>query len=161
MVGDGRAQNLKIVRTTEASLPSVNSLIASSKAHWTWPIDYLERALVLHVLNADYLRKNDAFNVLGLRNELVGFFSLLVSDGRIMLDNLWVIPDQIGHGVGRRACQYVFELARERGQKEVWVLPDPPAEGFYLRLGFTDTGERVQSRVPGGPIFCLYRRQIL
>ena len=39
-------------------------------------------------------------------------------------------------------------------------LPDPPAEGFYLRLGFVGTGERVPSRVPGGPLFSVYRLRL-
>jgi GNAT superfamily N-acetyltransferase len=84
----------------------------------------------------------------------------MVSDARVVLDNLWVTPEQIGKGIGRRACERVFQLAREQGRPELWVLPDPPAEGFYVKMGFSDTGERVPSRVPGGPIFSTYRIQL-
>src|SRR5438876_9105853 len=60
-------------------------------------------------------------------------------------------------GVGRRACEHVFRLAREHHWTELWVVPDHPAIGFYEKMGFSDTGERVPSRVPGGPVFSVYR----
>jgi ribosomal protein S18 acetylase RimI-like enzyme len=48
-------------------------------------------------------------------------------------------------------------LAREQGWTELWVVPDHPAIGFYEKMGFSDTGERVPFRVPGGPEFSVYR----
>jgi len=51
-----------------------------------------------------------------------------------------------------QACVDVFQVAREKEWADLWVLPDPPSAGFYLKVGFSDTGERVPSRVPGGPI---------
>jgi hypothetical protein len=42
----------------------------------------------------------------------------------------------------------------------LWVLPDPPSEQFYQRMGFCDTGERVNSRVVNGPVFSVYRIQL-
>lgn len=81
----------------------------------------------------------------------------MVGDAKVVLDNLWVTPERIGQGIGRQACEYLFRLARERGWTPLWVLPDPYAEGFYVKLGFSDTGERVPSRVPGGPVFSWFR----
>jgi len=46
---------------------------------------------------------------------------------------------------------------RRRRQRS---LPDPPAEGFYSLLGFVGTGEQVPSRVPGGPLFSVYRLRL-
>jgi len=155
-----QASELLIVPAREESLPAINALIARSKAYWTWPAGYLEQALELHRIDADYLRGHHNFEVLDTRNELVGFFALAASDNNIVLDNLWVSPERIGHGIGRRACEYAFQFARDHGWTEVWVVPDPPAEGFYLRLGFVGTGERMPSRVPGGPLFSVYRLRL-
>jgi len=148
--------DLVIVPAKGESLGSINALIARSKAYWTWPAGYLEQALVLHRVDAGYLRGHHSFEVLDRQNELVGFFAVAPSDNRVVLDNLWVAPERIGRGIGRRACEYVFQLARDHSWTELWVVPDPPAEGFYQRMGFVDTGERIPSRVPGGPLFCAY-----
>jgi GNAT superfamily N-acetyltransferase len=151
---------IRIVDAREQSLTEINALIARSKAHWSWPEGYLARALPLHSISSAYLRGNHCFETLDAQDSLIAFFSVIISDARIVLDNLWVTPEQIGQGIGRQACEHVFRLARHRGWTELWVLPDPPAEGFYMKLGFTDAGERVSSRVSGGPIFTTYRIQL-
>lgn len=148
--------DLVIVPAKEESLDAINALIARSKAYWSWPTEYLEQALVLQRVDADYLRGHHSFEVLYRKNELVGFFAVASGHDRVVLDNLWVAPEMIGRGIGRRACEYVFQLARDHGWTELWVVPDPPAEGFYQRMGFIDTGEQIPSRVPGGPLFSAY-----
>jgi GNAT superfamily N-acetyltransferase len=95
-----------------------------------------------------------------MNEQLAAFFAVVTRGTNLVLDNLWVRPDLIGKGVGRRACEHVFRWARERDCKEVWVVPDPPAAGFYEEMGFSDTGERVPSRVPGGPVFSVYRLRL-
>lgn len=55
-------------------------------------------------------------------------------------------------GVGRFAVETVLAEARRRGCAEATVLwaPGPAGpEGFYVRLGFTDTGERFADQVVG------------
>jgi len=150
----------KIIRAREGSLVEINSLIARSKSLWNWPREYLEHALPLHEIKPSYVQNNHCFEILNEQNELVAFFSVEASPERVWLDNLWVTPDLIGTGLGRQACEYVLRLAREQGWQHLWVLPDPPAAGFYLKLGFSDTGERVPSRVPGGPLFSVLHIQL-
>jgi GNAT superfamily N-acetyltransferase len=157
---NGDPTRIRIIHAREESLADINGLIARSKAHWSWPEGYLDKALPLHRISPAYVRRNHCFEVLDARDRLIAFFAVVVSHTRVLLDNLWVTPDLIGNGIGRRACEHVFRLAREQGWTQLWVLPDPPAEGFYLKTGFFDTGERVSSRVPGGPLFLVYRIQL-
>lgn len=107
-----RASQLLIVRAKEGSLPAINALIARSKAYGSWPPEYLEQARVLHRIDADYLGGHHSFEVLDRRNELLSFSALDANEDRVVLDNLWVTPERIGHGIGRRACEYVFQFAR-------------------------------------------------
>lgn len=148
---------IAIVPARETSLEDLNRLIARSKAYWDWPEEYLSRALSLHRITSFYLRSNRCFEVVTKHGELLGFLSLTVGNGRVVIDNLWIDPGHIRRGIGTMAMHFVFELARACGWAHLWVLPDPPAEGFYRVLGFSDTGERVPSRVSGGPIFAVYR----
>jgi GNAT superfamily N-acetyltransferase len=154
---DAAPVEVRFIRAREESLAAINELIARSKAHWNWPDGYLDKALPLHRIGLSYLKGNYCFEALDASHKLIAFVSVVVSEARVVLDNLWVAPELIGHRVGRRACEYVFRVAREEGWTELWVLPDPPSAGFYLKAGFSDTGERVPSRVPGGPIFAAYR----
>jgi len=54
----------------------------------------------------------------------------------------------------------VLESAVQQRHRRQRSLPDPPAEGFYSRLGFVGTGEQVPSRVHGGPLFSVYRLRL-
>jgi GNAT superfamily N-acetyltransferase len=154
---DGTLTGIRIIHATEQSLAEINELIARSKAHWSWPQGYLEKALPLHTIIPEYLRSNHCFEVFDTHDKLIAFVSIVVGSARVVLDNLWVTPELTGKGIDRRACEHVFRFAHEHGWTELWVLPDPPAEGFYVKAGFSDTGERVPSRGPGGPIFPVYR----
>ena len=147
----------RIVSAEPARLPAINALIARSKAHWPWPEGYLERALPLLAITEAYLRENQGFEVLGPAGETLAFFAVEDAEDGVHLDHLWVDPPLIGQGVGRFAFQRLLRLAEDRGWREIDVLPDPPAEGFYSKLGFTDTGRRVRSRVEGGPEFSVFR----
>jgi GNAT superfamily N-acetyltransferase len=151
---------IRIVPAREDSLSEINDLIARSKSHWDWPDGYLEQALSLHRLAPAYLRGNHCCAIMTELEKLIGFLSIVVNDGKAVLDNLWITPERIGHGIGRYACEYAFRWAAEQEWKELWVVPDPPAEGFYRRMGFVDTGERIASRVPAGPTFSVHRRRL-
>ena len=151
------ALEVRIIPAHEESLACINDLIVLSKSYWNWPEDYLRKALPLHKINPSYLRINCCFEIPDEDDELVAFVAVATSDTKVVLDNLWVRPDLIGKGIGRRACEHVFRLAREHDWTELWVVPDQPAIGFYEKMGFSDTGERVPSRVPGGPVFSVYR----
>jgi GNAT superfamily N-acetyltransferase len=148
---------IQIVEARIGSLPEINTLIARSKAYWPWNESYLREALPLHLLGPAYIRDNQCFEVLDRHQKLLAFVAVVVGDARVVLDNLWVTPELIGRGIGRFACEHVFRLARETGWRKLWVLPDPPAEGFYVKVGFSDSGERVASRVRGGPVFSVYQ----
>ena len=151
---------VRIILAREESLACINDLIVRSKSYWNWPADYLKKTLPLHEIEPSYLRRNQCFELLDVTDQLAAFLAVAISDGRVVLDNLWVRSDLIAKGIGRQACEHVFRLAREHHWTDLWVIPDPPAVGFYEKLRFSDTGERVPSRVPGGPVFSVYRIEL-
>ena len=57
-----------------------------------------------------------------------------------------------GRGYGRFAVEAIAAEARRRGQKRItvlWLPGDDGPEGFYLRLGFTPTGEVMGREIVG------------
>lgn len=135
----------------------ISDLIRRSKAYWDWPQAYLQAALPLMAVSPGYIRDNTCLEVF-IGDEVVGFASLVVEPGGALLDNLWVEPNWIGHGVGMFTCDEIFRIARVNAWNRLTTLPDPPSEGFYVRVGFQDTGVRVPSRVTQGPVFSIYEK---
>jgi diamine N-acetyltransferase len=63
-----------------------------------------------------------------------------------------VAADEQGRGYGRFAVQAVAAEARRRGHTRItvlWPQGDGSPEGFYLRLGFTPTGEVMGDEIVG------------
>jgi N-acetylglutamate synthase-like GNAT family acetyltransferase len=73
---------------------------------------------------------------------VVGFAVLLERSGDACeLDGLFVEPDRMGAGVGRRLVEDAKRIARERGATRIDVVANPQAVAFYEAVGFTPAGE--------------------
>ena len=71
---------------------------------------------------------------------LVGFHSLLVVNGVVELEDLFVDPDAMGTGVGRALTDDAAARAKEQGFDAVEVDANPHAKAFYAKAGFEDLG---------------------
>lgn len=65
------------------------------------------------------------------------------------LGSLFVDPDVIGKGVGRRLLHHMLETARGIGVRTVVLDADPNAEPFYEAMGFVRAGVVPSGSIPG------------
>ena len=74
--------------------------------------------------------------------EIAGFAVLLErSADACELDGLFVEPERMRAGVGRRLVEDAKRIARERGATRIDVVANPQAVAFYEAVGFTTVGE--------------------
>lgn len=67
----------------------------------------------------------------------------------LMIDGLWVSPEQRGLGLGKQLVLAAEETARERGGIESWLGTfDFQSRGFYAHLGYEAFSE-LQGFPPG------------
>lgn len=133
-------------------IPQLNSIITRSKTHWNYPIPYLTLALPLILLNPSWIENNEGYTLI-YEGIPIGFLGFKPGKNSIYLEHLWIDPPYIGQGHGRRAIEFLMAIGRERNIPTINLYPDPPAEGFYQRLGAVYTGTKVPSRIEGGPLF--------
>jgi len=68
---------------------------------------------------------------------IVGFAAIVrIRAGTMELDGLFVEPQQMNTGIGRALIFDAIRLSRRRGGSVMEVTAGP-AEGFYLKMGFT------------------------
>jgi GNAT superfamily N-acetyltransferase len=85
-------------------------------------------------------------------------YSTFLTKPGIYLEDLFVVPERRGLGLGRRLLQALASLAVERGcgRLEWSVLKwNVPAIGFYERLGAVPMEEWQVYRLAGGPLLAL------
>ena len=81
----------------------------------------------------------------------LGFAVLLERAGfACELDGLFVEPDRMRTGVGRRLIEDAMQVARSRGATRIDVVANPQAVAFYEAVGFT-TGGAAQTRFGPAP----------
>jgi GNAT superfamily N-acetyltransferase len=59
------------------------------------------------------------------------------------LEHLWVSPEHIGTGVGRKLFAHAVDKAISLNAKSIDIESDPNAEEFYKRMGAKRIGENV------------------
>jgi GNAT superfamily N-acetyltransferase len=85
-------------------------------------------------------------------------FSTFLGQPGIYLEDLFVVPEARGRGVGRALLGHLARLAVERGCGRVeWAVLDwnAPAIGFYERLGATPNSEWTVYRLTGASLATL------
>ncbi|MEV4604848.1 GNAT family N-acetyltransferase [Amycolatopsis sp. NPDC049253] len=79
---------------------------------------------------------------------VVGFYTLAGQAPEGELGCLFVEPDHIGTGVGRRFWQHSVDIARTLGFQRLTIGSDPFAEDFYLKMGAVRIGSVPSGSIP-------------
>lgn len=81
---------------------------------------------------------------------VVGFSTVRAVGDTVELEDLFVVPERMRLGVGRRLIDDVVGRARAAGASAVVVTANPRALAFYRRAGFRDAGQ-VSTRFGPAP----------
>jgi GNAT superfamily N-acetyltransferase len=80
---------------------------------------------------------------------VLGFYSLDGKPPDGELGNLWVVPESIGTGLGRRLWQHALAAAGKAGYRSLHIGAEPNAVGFYRAMGAEHIGETPSDSIPG------------
>jgi ribosomal protein S18 acetylase RimI-like enzyme len=130
---------------TRRALPgeadALSQIALSAKAHWGYPERWLEIWKPQLTFSLQYFEENESW-VAELDNTPIAFYTLQDKNGNAWIENLWVLPEYIGRGIGKQLFSHATELARQRGYKRLQLEADPNAVGFYEKMGMHKIGER-------------------
>lgn len=104
-----------------------------SKAHWGYTEEQLAFWGKQLTLDAEELAGRPAFAA-EVDGSVVGFYTLKPGDPDWELDNLWVVPEHIGHGFGRMLFEHALCTAARGGAREVAIGPADAAAQPVKRL---------------------------
>ena len=141
--------NFQIHRAKLEQAEALTQIALAAKRHWGYPERWMELWQPQLTFSPDYLEENESW-VAESNTTPIAFYTLLEKDGSAWLENLWVLPEWIGKGIGKRLFDHAVELARQRGYKLLQLEADPNAAGFYEKMGMYKIGER-RSEVDGQP----------
>ena len=132
---------ISIRRVTTSQAGELSRIALAAKAHWGYPERWMELWRSQLTFGADYFEQQETWVAMD-ETEPVAFYTLQERSGNAWLENLWVLPDYMGQGVGAALFRHAVDLARQRGYKKLQLEADPHATGFYRRMGMHQIGER-------------------
>lgn len=121
----------------------------AAKKHWGYPERWMEIWKDALTITPEFIAGNEVYTV-RVESEVAGFYGLIVSEGKVQLEHMWVDPDYIGGGIGKQLFDHAIKVATSLGASLMEIESDPNAEGFYKRMGARQVGESV-STLEGQP----------
>jgi GNAT superfamily N-acetyltransferase len=145
--------DIRLSRLEPDQFDAVNAMILRSKAYWGYGEDMM--AKMEAVLRLDPGAAKDGRAVAAWRDDApIGLAQIStpyeLSDGRgVMLDLLFIAPDSIGTGLGKRLYDWALEQARMADVDVMQILSDPNARSFYTAMGASFVEDRPSKLIPG------------
>jgi len=136
---------IRRVDPKEAEL--LTQIALSAKRHWGYPEQWMAIWAPQLTFTPEYFEAREGWAAVD-GEKPVAFYTLEDANGVAWLENLWVLPEYIGKGVGKELFHHAMTLARQRGYKSLQLEADPNALGFYEKMGMKKIGER-HSEVDG------------
>lgn len=131
------------VHTNDAK--ELTKLAMRSKNHWKYgPLQIAQWKTEL-TITPEYILQNHVFKLL-VDGQLIGFYAyIFIRKREVKLDALFIEPDYICKGYGKRLMNDLLQRIQNAGCEKVLLDADPNAEKFYEKFGFRLIGQRQSS----------------
>ena len=133
---------VQIERATSKTHRRLSEIAHAAKRHWGYPEAWMREWRDALTITPEFIADNEVYAA-SVGDEIVGFYALVGNGAKVTLDHLWLLPSQMGAGIGRQLFNHAMATARRRGAIEVEIEADPNAASFYERVGATRVGENV------------------
>lgn len=140
---------IRLARAEEAEI--LTALILRSKAHWGYAPALIDAWRPDLALTSEMIVSAPTCCAEARANGALAGVSrfYMLNEAEVYLDDLFVDPTYIGHGVGALLWQHAVAWAKAQGARAVVFGADPHARLFYEHMGATVVGWIESSIVPG------------
>jgi len=119
----------------------LTEITKKSKAYWGYSEEQILKWSNNLTITQDYLKDNDVFKLIN-DNKIVGYYSYMIEkEKNVILDNLFVLPEYIGNGLGKYLMTDFLNRMKENQIRKITLDSEPNAELFYSKMGFVKIGE--------------------
>lgn len=142
---------MEIVRADPADADRLHAIAVAGKAHWGFDAEWMAEWAQRVRITPEYLAGSLAF-VAVEGGAIAGWYALLSRPPAVLLDHLWLLPEQIGRGLGRRLFEHALGQARALGAARLELEAEPNAVDFYQHMGAVITGSLMSEMGRAIPI---------
>jgi ribosomal protein S18 acetylase RimI-like enzyme len=147
--GEEKSIQIKIRYAFPQNADVLFNMALSAKAYWGYPDRWMEIWAPQLTFSPEYFGEIESW-VAEVGGVPVAFYTLQEKGGNGWIENLWVRPEFIGKGIGKRLFLHAVTRSRLKGLLILQLEADPNALGFYEKMGMYKIGER-KSEIEGQP----------
>lgn len=122
----------------------MRDIAIAAKAYWGYDLDRVKEWAAMGDFSSAGLAKREVY-VAEVRRRPVGWAGLILKGDVCWLDDLWIEPQWIRRGIGRRLFDHAMERGRQLGARRMEWEAERHAIGFYEKMG----GRYVREGAPG------------
>jgi len=132
---------MTVIKSTIDDNEILTDITKKSKAYWGYSNEQMENWSELLTITKSYIESNIVYKLL-VDNAIVGYYSYInLEDDIIKLDNLFILPEYIGSGLGKLLMNDFMDRLKMTKTKKVVLDSEPNAEKFYEKFGFIKVGQ--------------------
>ncbi|TDO71212.1 acetyltransferase (GNAT) family protein [Flavobacterium chryseum] len=133
----------------EKAIPNNHEILTiitkKSKAYWGYSEEQIEVWSDSLTVTKKYIETKSVYK-LSVDNQIVAYYSFFNEDEEtVKLDNLFVLPEYIGKGIGQFLMNDFLNRLKNTNFKKVILHSEPNAEMFYSKFGFIKIGQLESS----------------
>jgi N-acetylglutamate synthase-like GNAT family acetyltransferase len=129
-------------------IEALNALCFRSKAVWGYDDGFMEACreeLSLEPAEID----TTEIAVIEAEGKIIGMAQVETDGGEAELKRIFVDPDTLQSGIGRKLFEWAVDRARDHGFRAMGVDADPNAAPFYQKMGMREIGVSPSGSIPG------------
>ncbi|MFN8412272.1 MAG: GNAT family N-acetyltransferase [Anaerolineales bacterium] len=137
----------QIIRATPEDADSLTQITIAAKRHWQYPETWIQLWMPKLTVTPEYIQTHETWQVI-VDDKSVAYYSFEKSKDGLWLDNLWVLPEFMGLGVGKLLFTHALERCKEQQISILKIEADPNAQSFYEHMGARKVTEH-QTEIDG------------
>ena len=141
--------NIEIRRAKPEEADILTAIAHAAKRHWGYPENWIAHWKSDLTITPEFISTSEVFVAIH-DGRIIGCCALVLSESLAELEHMWILPEFIGTGLGRRLFVHARDRASILNLCELELSADPNAEGFYQHMGAVRIGE-VRSEIDGQP----------
>lgn len=146
MTQKSRELHLRPARIDE--LAALTELCLRSKAVWGYDEAFMRACRAeLTLVSRDL--QTSRIQIAERDGRVIGVAQVAVAGTEASLEKLFVEPDILRAGAGRRLFEWAAAAARDQGARTLVIEADPDATPFYRRMGARDDGFAPSGSIAG------------
>jgi GNAT superfamily N-acetyltransferase len=139
--------DVSIIRGIPHHASALTEITVAAKGHWGYPEKWMQLWLRTLTVTPEYISGHETW-VAVMDDKPVAYYSFRRDGAGLWLDNLWVMPEHMGRGIGNALFNHALERSRSFNEPSLKIEADPNAAPFYEKMGARKVGE-LHSEVDG------------